>query len=387
MKDKKKNKSLLLNSSNVSIMRRNSNSNKSPAPYTIIKSKGGKEVPTAVPFGSNEVDEPEINLTVVNALQATEQRKALQTAERRKALQADERRKASEALLVEKVLNGGLRLQFKVLEEIILALKKTSLENFAVFNESFTEHRPSRREQCKPGKLKSKAIRINIVEDSNIYTNLSRDFMLDVIRKESRAISVLCGRVAELFKVLTLFTEFCKNIYLHLKIIVESQPVTEEPFKITDESFEVPASNVEQLLRYNTRLPMDLIKKYKCAKLFYDFSTEFYLVLFLNMFIDHESGYHLRKSDVTYLQDLVRFLELYIPLLVEFTGFVSKLNGETEKPFDEWQKLYRGFQKGQKKLFSKSKFCDLTCDANFAVQLNSIVDAFIEDVSSELEVL
>ena len=124
----------------------------------------------------------------------------------------------------------------------------------------------------------------------------------------------------------------------------------------------------------------------KCAKLFNDFSTGFYLVHFSNFFINHESGYHLCKTDVTYLQDLVRWLELYIPLLVKFTGFVSKLNGGTSPK--EWQELYRGYQIRQKKLSSKFRFYNLICDnENFAFQLNSIVDAFIKNVGLELKVM
>ena len=96
MSEQKENVSLLLDTGNVSLMNKISTSKKSPMPFIIVSSRSGRSVPTAVPFGSNQVGELGNHLAEVNSLQAAEQRRA------------------AEDLLVDKVMNGGLRLQLKV---------------------------------------------------------------------------------------------------------------------------------------------------------------------------------------------------------------------------------------------------------------------------------
>ena len=355
-----------MTTNNGSQMSRNSTSNKSK-----VKSKARKPLPKVVSLESNKVGEVGNNSAEVSSLQAAEQRKA------------------AEDLLVDKVLNGGLRLQLKVLEKVVPSLKETTLENFtremqAVLNEcQLTGYNSSGQKQCTLGKLSKtkELLKAKIVEKLNRNKSLSKNLMqekLDFFAKKCQAVSVLCGRLSDLLKVLTLFTEFCKNIYSHLKTIVERQQVTDEPF-------EVAASNIEQLIRYNTCLRMHHIEEYECAKRFHKF-TKFYVNHFSDFFINHEFGYHLRKNVVKYLQELASWLELFIPLLIKLGTSVFNVNGGTSP--DEWQGLYRAYQIEQEKMFSEFEFADSPCDnENFAFLLNSIVDAFVKDVGQELKVM
>ena len=72
----------------------------------------------------------------------------------------------------------------------------------------------------------------------------------------AQAVSVLSSRLAELPKVLTLLTRFCKNIFVYFQVIFERKPVTDESFEISS------ASNFKQQLCLKTCAPKYLIEKY-----------------------------------------------------------------------------------------------------------------------------
>ena len=336
-------------------------------PFINVKGKGGKPVRAAVQFGSNEVGEMENILTEVNSLQTAEQRRV------------------TENLLVDKVLNGGLRLQLKVLVKVLPLLKKTPLENFTremqtVLNESqLTDSSLARAHSMLEKKLNSAELlkKAKIVEQSKINTMLSRNKMQEKVNCLSHAVSEPRSRLADLFEVLTLLTAFCKNIFVHLKIIVERKTITAKVF-------EVAASIIKQLINWKISLPKHLVENFKCAKLFYEFNTGFYVDYFRSFFIDGGYVFHTRAVD--HLQELASWFELYISLLVKLSGLISKLNGGTS--LDEWQELYHCFLSEQVKKFLEFKFSDPPCkNEDFALQLIYIVNNLIEDVSLDIGVV
>ena len=345
MSQKKENKSFLLNT-------------KSSAQF--IKGTGGRPAPTAVPFGRNGADEPGSHIAVVQA--------------------ADQRRAADDSL-IDKILNGSLRLKLEVLEKVLpslaneITLEKLLKELRIFLNVSeLTEHRPGQA-QSKPKKLAKpkELLKAETVEESN-KNELSRNLMLKKpdFFKDARAVSVLLSRLADLYKVLNLLTGFCKKISAHLKIIVERQSVIED----------APALNIRQMIFLKTYPPEYLIKEYKCANLFHLFSTKFYVNYFLKLSAEN----YLSTPVVDHLRELARWLELYISLLVELKTLVLRLNGRTTP--DDYAELHRGFRSEQDQMFLEFKFSDPPCEnADFALQLIYVVDAFIEDVCSELSVM
>ena len=366
----------LLNTSNVSLASRNLTSNKSPAPFTNVKSKGEKEVRAAVPFRSNEVDEPGNNSAEVNALQTTEQRRA------------------AEDLLVEKVLSGGIRLQLKVLEKVLPSLANViTLEN--LLREMQIILNISELTEPSPGQAYSKLEKIpnseelikkaELVEESNKNTESSRNLMQEKVNYLAQAVSEPQSRLADLFEVLTLLTVFCKNIFVRLQILVERKPITVKVF-------EDVASIIKQLISWEISLPKHLIKKYKCAKLFYEFSTGFCVDYFLSFFTKTESDYDyiFHSHTVDHLKELASWFELYIQLLVKLGTSVFNLDGKISP--DDYKQLYRGFLSEHdemvKSMFLGFKFSDPPCkNDDFALKMISIVYSFVKDVGSELSVM
>ena len=117
--------------------------------------------------------------------------------------------------------------------------------------------------------------------------------------------------------------------------------------------------------------------------MFHEFSTGFYVEYFSNFFKKDESGKkYLLCTDVKdYLPELARWLELYIPLLVSLRNEVSCLSLSQFR----WYQFSRLVGDRQNDLFTEFNFSGSPCEnEDFAYELISLVNVFIEDVSAVL---
>lgn len=285
-------------------------------------------------------------------------------------------------------------LNVSELTEFFPSGNKRKLEEPSAFAEFFREEEKLSKKQKKEEK-KSKILDVQKFENlgckfkynaekrdkyirNKIKSKINMDEKLKVFVEDASVDGVLLSRLVDILKVLKILTRFCEHVFETLKNFVELPADT-------DELLEIAASNIKQLMCLKSGLPTYLVDRYNCSKLYIDFCDDFYMEYFLNFFTKDESAedYVLRTDVVGHLQELARWLELYIPLLVKLSGLVSKLNGKTLP--DEWEELYCDFLREQGKKFSEFKFSDSPCEnVYFALKLIYIVQVLIEDVKKEL---
>ena len=389
------------------------------------KGASRRQATTKVPFRFNQEDESVIDLAEDN-----ETSNVLQTAEQRRA--ADDK-------LIDKFENGNLFLQLKMLDKVLPSLEsKIGLESLlkelqSILNVGeFKVHRPSSKLRATPQSLKSSRKKLSGTEykaeealvdnahklktnaeksaeftNNDVERRVAIDEKLDATaesellqstessrtakkvdelsKNKKASINTNCKldpiekgnffRFAGLCRVILDLTKFCEIVLQNLKFIVERQADT-------DEFYRIAGSNLKQLTCLKSRLPEDLIKKYRCAKMFHEFSIGHYVEYFSNFFKkDKSANNYLLCTDVKdYLPELALWLELYIPLLVSLGNEVSYLSSRSSH--FSWKQFSRVVQNNQEDMFMEFNFSGSPCrNDDFALKLISLVNVFIEDVS------
>ena len=350
-------------------------------------------------------------------------------------LQTPEPRRAADDVLVDKVENGNMFFQLRMLDKVLPSLKsKIGMENLSKelqnilsdielkVNHSssklgetleFSSKESSRIEYeaeeplvCDAHKFKLNAKKFAESTNDNVEMRVATDEKLDApaesvqlqpeelsrkaekiveLSKNKKASSNKVWKLnpiesgtflkfAELCRVILDLKKFCESVFQTLKFIVERQADTEEFYGIA-------GSNIKQLIYLRSRLPDDIIKKYKCAKMFHEFSTGFYVEYFSNFFKKDALANYLLCTDVKeYLPELARWLELHIPLLVSLGNEVSYLS--TSSSQFRWRQFSRLVGDRQIDMFTGFNFFGSPCEnEDFAYELISLVNVFIEDVS------
>ena len=304
-----------------------------------------------------------------------------------------DQRTAVDDKLVDKVENGSLFLQLKMLHKVLPSLAhKIGLESLlkelqSMLNvDELTEDcsRPSQANKFRePLQHETWSRKAEKIEESNQNENAIRLSLnkLDHMVKEAPAKGLLLSRLVDLNKVIKALIRFCKNIFKTLEIIDDYPPGT-------DEFFEIAAFSIKKLISLKSYLPEYLKERYSCAKVFQQFSTGLYVERFSNLvekdMSDEES--HLCRNIVKHLPDFARWLKLYIQVLVEFGNALSysKLTtwyGHTEKSPSETGDILHE----QKEMFWRFSSSSLPFKSqDFAYEFFNILDHFIEDVGSEV---
>ena len=415
MNQKEKKVSFSPETINVSHESKTSASSRQSTPFnrqTIRRSFAGP-----VPLRFNEEDEPVVDIAEVDVAS-----NVLQTAEQRRA--ADDK-------LVDKVKNGNLFLQLKMLDEVLSSLVSKiglesltkELQNFLNLNEltkriqkqaklieplqnevwlreadkvaEFTdteverrvgidekldvlvEDAPARSKQLQSVELSRKAETVEESKKNEKASRFDHDKLYTWV-KEAPAEGVLLSRLVDLYKILKALTKFCKDIIKIIKVLDKYQPGTDDYYEKADVCI-----NILNCLK--PRLPEYLIDRYESSKLFHKFSTGSYVKYFSNFFKKDKSTKepHLRRNIVNHLPELASWLQLYIPMLVEFGNAVSYLN--ITSWYEDWENRSRDILREPKRKFSEFNFSEPSCKSDeFALKLIDIVDVFIKDVSLEL---
>ena len=285
-----------------------------------------------------------------------------------------EQRRAADKNLVDKVENGRKFLQIKILNKVLLSLaSKIGMESISDLLKSILnvdeltiQYHPSLR-------------RAKEFTDNKEEKRVAIDEKLDLMVKEAPAAGVVLSRLVDLYKIIKILTKFCQNIFEILNALDEYQPGS-------DDFFLKAGYCLDKLICLKTCLPEYLIGRYKSAELFHKFITEFYVKYYLsNFFVKDKSTKVtlLRRNILDQLPELASWLQLFIPMLVEFVNKLSSLKPSTL--YAHWKNSSRDIWREQLKFFSGFKFSDSPCKNNeFAFELLKIADVFIEDVSLEI---
>ena len=303
-----------------------------------------------------------------------------------------DQRTAADDKLVDKVENGSLFLQLKMLHKVLpLLAHKIGLESLlkelqSMLNvDELTEDcsRPNKTNKFRePLQHETWSRKAEKVEESNQSENAIRLSLnkLDHMVKEAPAKGVLLSRLVDFYKIIKALIAFCKTICETLKILDEYQPGT-------DEFFEMAILRIKKLICLKSYLPKYLIDRYHCAKVFEQFSTGLYVKYFSNLVKKDMSNDESRLfRNIDFLAEFTRWLKLFVQVLVEYENALSysKLTswyGHMEK-FDISE--IRDIICEQKKLESFLDSYDLPHDYEFAYEFVNIVELFIDDLGSEV---
>ena len=319
-----------------------------------------RQATTEVPPSMDQEDKSEIDQADVNDF--------------KRLFNVVEQRRAADKNLVDKVENGRKLLQIKILNKVLLSLaSKIGMESISDLLKSILnvdeltiQYHPSLR-------------RAKEFTDNKGEKRVAIDEKLDLMVKEAPAAGVVLSRLVDLYKIIKILTKFCQNIYEILAALDEYQPGS-------DDFFLKAGYCLDKLICLKTCLPEYLIGRYKSAELFHKFITEFYVKYYLsNFFVKDKSTKVtlLRRNILDQLPELAKWLQLFIPMLVEFVNKLSSLKPSTL--YAHWKNSSRDIWREQLKFFSDFNFSGSPCKNNeFAFELMKIADVFIEDVSLEI---